>query len=98
MKESCDKVASLTGEANTKDENSPPQLQDTQIEHILSDLSTFRKTVLLLTFALANFFFFYRRLQRFWRGHCGGANISGHRTGDFSGCWVRPELLIIKSV
>ncbi|AFR92418.2 efflux protein EncT [Cryptococcus neoformans var. grubii H99] len=55
MKESCDKVASLTGEANTKDENSPPQLQDTQSEHILSDLSTFRKTVLLLTFALANF-------------------------------------------
>ncbi|WVQ88920.1 hypothetical protein IAS59_002662 [Cryptococcus gattii] len=51
---SCGKDASLTGEASTPDENLPP-LQDTSNEHTLSSLSTFRKTVLLLTFALANF-------------------------------------------
>ncbi|KIR55690.1 efflux protein EncT [Cryptococcus gattii Ru294] len=51
---SCGKDASLTGEASTPDEN-PPPLQDTSNEHTLSSLSTFRKTVLLLTFALANF-------------------------------------------
>ncbi|XAO23884.1 hypothetical protein I312_102669 [Cryptococcus bacillisporus CA1280] len=50
----CEKDVSLTGEASTMDEN-PPQLQDTSNEHTLSSLSTFRKTVLLLTFALANF-------------------------------------------
>ncbi|KIR74288.1 efflux protein EncT [Cryptococcus deuterogattii CA1014] len=52
--EPCEKDASLTGEASTKDEN-PPQLQETRSEPTLSSLSTFRKTVLLLTFALANF-------------------------------------------
>lgn len=92
--EPCEKDASLTGEASTTDEN-PPQLQHTSNEHTLSSLSTFRKTVLLLTFALANFI--------------DVCNVSGVAIaaaqiskdiglGTSQVVWVRPTRLITKSV
>lgn len=91
---SCEKDASLAGEASTKDEN-PPQLQETRSEPTLSSLSTFRKTVLLLTFALANFIDVC---------NVSGVAIAAAQISQDIGLetsqvvWVRPKLLIIISV
>lgn len=92
--EPCEKDASLTGEASTKDEN-PPQLQETRSEPTLSSLSTFRKTVLLLTFALANFIDVC---------NVSGVAIAAAQISQDIGLetsqivWVCPKLLIIISV
>lgn len=92
--EPCEKDASLTGEASTTDEN-PPQLQHTSNEHTLSSLSTFRKTVLLLTFALANFIDVC---------NVSGVAIAAAQISKDIGLetsqvvWVRPTRLITKSV
>lgn len=89
----CEKDVSLTGEASTME--NPPQLQDTCNEHTLSSLSTFRKTVLLLVFALANFI----DVCNVSGGAIAAAQISkdiGLETSQV--VWVCPTLLITKSV